>query len=237
MERFDDKIALVTGASRGLGFALAEALGAAGAQVAALARTVGGLEELDDAIAEAGGPKPVLIPQDLTEEAGVEGLGPALASRFGRLDLWIHTAHFSPPVSPVAHMDIRDLDRAWAVDVRPLPGLIRGIEPLLRQAPAPMAMFFDDPSLAGRMHHGAVQAAAAARAALVADWAAASRTAGIAVVTVAPPPMRTASRGRLYPGERTETLAEPRAVAREILARLPDGTGRLDLSGPAPGTA
>ena len=92
LDDLNDRIALVTGASRGLGRALALALGTAGAQVVAVARTVGGLEELDDAIRAAGGPGALLVPLDICDDDGLARMGAALHERWGRLDLWAHTA-------------------------------------------------------------------------------------------------------------------------------------------------
>src|SRR5690625_2165046 len=108
--RFDGKIALVTGASRGLGYALARELGGAGAHVIALARTVGGLEELDDAIRKEGGTA-TLVPLDLGDDAALPRLGASIHERWGRLDLWIHTAIHAPALSPAHHIDAKDFDR------------------------------------------------------------------------------------------------------------------------------
>ena len=98
------EVALVTGASRGLGYAVAKALGARGTHVVAMARTVGGLEDLADAIVEAGGPNPTLVPLSITDEGGLQRLCLAIHERWGRLDLAIHCAAHAAPLSPAAHI-------------------------------------------------------------------------------------------------------------------------------------
>jgi len=113
----DGTVALVTGASRGLGHALALEAAARGAHVLAVARTVGGLEELDDAVRAAGGAA-TLVPLDLTDDPALDRLAAAIAGRWGRLDLWLHCAAHAPPLAPAAHVDAKDLDRAIAVDAR-----------------------------------------------------------------------------------------------------------------------
>ena len=97
----DTRVALVTGASRGLGYAIARALGAAGTRVIAMARTVGGLEDLADEIDAAGGPTPTLVPLSVTDEGGLQRLGLAIHERWGRLDLAVHCAAHAAPLAPV----------------------------------------------------------------------------------------------------------------------------------------
>ncbi|MEM9141308.1 MAG: SDR family oxidoreductase [Pseudomonadota bacterium] len=222
MTDFTGKIALVSGASRGLGFAVGKSLSLSGAQVLALARTVGGLEELDDAIGEAGGVKPVLIPADITDESAVQGLTDPLAGRFGHVDLWVHTAVYAPPLSPAEHMDPRDLDRSIATNLAAVERLILAVDPLLRRAPAGRAVFFDDPVADGV--HAAYSAAKAGSAALVRAWGQSlSRTSPARVLVATPPPMHTAVRGRFHPGEPKDGLAHPRDVAARLLAHLAAG--------------
>src|SRR5690625_1061260 len=127
------KIALVTGASRGLGFALARQLGLAGAHVIALARTSGGLEELDDAIRDGGGTA-TLVPLDLTDEPALARLGATIYERWGRIDFWAHTAIHAPALSPAHHIDSKDFDRAVEINLRVTQRLIRVLDPLLRQS-------------------------------------------------------------------------------------------------------
>ena len=221
---YEGKVALVTGASRGLGYAVARELGARGAHVIALARTVGGLEELDDEIKAAAGPGgggATLVPLDLTDDPALERLGASVFERWGRLDVWVHTAIHAPALSPAGHIDARDLDRALAVNVRATQRLIRVLDPLLRQSDRGRAVFLTDATGAGQRFHGAYQASKQAQAAIAAAWAReVEATPALRVVLAAPPPMPTAVRARFYPGEDRAKLADPAAVARQLLDDL-----------------
>jgi NAD(P)-dependent dehydrogenase (short-subunit alcohol dehydrogenase family) len=241
MDAFRDRIALVTGASRGLGHAVARALGAAGAHVVALARTVGGLEELDDAIraaARESGGAATLVPLDVTDDPGLERLGAALYERWGRLDIWAHAAIHASPLSPVGHIDAKDFDRALAVNLRATQRLVRVLDPLLRQSPRGRAVFFTDetgPAAgAGQRFHAAYRASKQGQIEIAAAWAReVEATPGLRVVFAAPPPMPTALRLRFYPGEPRDRLADPAAVADALLTGLAGEGTRLDLR-PAP---
>src|SRR5687767_11210477 len=125
------RIALVTGASRGIGYATAVALAQAGAHVVALARTVGGLEELDDAVRAFGG-SATLVPLDLNDYPGIDRLGLALHERFGRLDVLIGNAAVLGPLSPLGHVEAKAWDEVMAVNVTANWRLIRAMDPLLR---------------------------------------------------------------------------------------------------------
>ena len=212
------QVALVTGASRGLGFAAARAFGAAGAHVCALARTVGGLEELDDAVKAAGG-QTTLVPLDIADDAGLARMGAALHARFGRVDLWLHTGVYAPPLSPAAHVGEKELDLALGTNVRAFQRLLRCLDPLLGAAPAGRAVIAAD-DRAGEGYHGLYAATKAAQAALARAWAA--EAAGrITVSEILPPPMPSAVRGRFYPGERRDGLTSADEVAARLLAALP----------------
>ncbi|MGD8310533.1 MAG: SDR family NAD(P)-dependent oxidoreductase [Chromatiales bacterium] len=214
------KIALVTGASRGFGFASAAAFGAAGAHVLALARTVGGLEELDDRIKAAGG-EATLIPLDICDDPGLARMGAAIYERWGRIDLWLHTALHTPPLQPVEHIDAMELDRSLATNLRAFQRLIRVIDPLLRQAEAPVALIAAD-DRTGAKFHGTYAAAKAAQSAFTRAWAAESG-ARIAIAEVVPPPMPTAMRARFHPGEDRAALTPAEDVAARLMARLATG--------------
>lgn len=230
-EAFRD-IALVTGASRGLGFAAAKALGAAGAHVIALARTVGALEELDDSIRGSGG-QATLVPLDVTDDPGLERMGAALFERWGRLDLWVHAAIHAPALAPAAHVDASDLDRALAVNVRATQRLIRVLEPLLRRSERGRAVFFADETGAGQRFHGAYRAGKLAQIALAEAWAReVEATPALRVVIAAPPAMPTAVRARFYPGEARTGLTLPETVAARLLAGLSAGGTGIDLRQP-----
>jgi NAD(P)-dependent dehydrogenase (short-subunit alcohol dehydrogenase family) len=214
-----DPVALVTGASRGLGAALAETLAGQGWQVVAVARTRGGLEELDDRI-RALGRTATLAPLDLTDDGAVRAFCRALFERFGRLDLWAHTAVHAAPLAPAGHVDERDLEKSLAVNVAATARLIRSLEPLLRLAQGrATALFLDDPR-GGSPFFGAYGATKAAQIALARSWQAESARTGPRVVIDTPGPMPTAVRARFFPGEDRARLVDPRAEAARILASL-----------------
>jgi NAD(P)-dependent dehydrogenase (short-subunit alcohol dehydrogenase family) len=216
------RIALVTGASRGLGFALAEALGAQGWHVVAVARTVGGLEDLDDRIQAAGG-SATLAPMDITVDEAMAQLCRGIYDRWGMAHLWLHSAIHAAPLAPAGHIDAKDLDRSLATNVKATATLIRMVEPLLRAAPAgaqpATAMFFDDPR-AGEKFFGAYGATKSAQIALARSWQAEAAHIGPRVLIEAPQPMRTATRARFFPGEEPEGLAPIRDEAARLLAHL-----------------
>jgi len=209
-------IVLVTGASRGFGFATARAFGRAGAQVVAVARTTGGLEELDEAIRPGGGAA-VLVPLDITDDGGLERMGAALHERFGRIDLWVHTAAYAPPMSPAEHVGAKELDTALAVNIRAYQRLIRVVDPLLRLAPAGRALVAADESTGPFL--GLYGAGKAAQGALTRAWAAAA-AGWITVAELLPPPMPTALRARFHPGEDRAALTPCADVAGRLLGRL-----------------
>lgn len=235
MDGFRDRIALVTGASRGLGYAVARGLGAAGAHVIALARTVGGLEELDDAIRATrgteGGGSATLVPLDVTDDPGLERFGAAIHERWGRLDIWVHTAIHAPALSPVGHIDGKDFDRALAVNLRATQRLVRVLDPLLRQSTRGRAVFLTDAAGEGQRFHAAYRATKAGQIEIAAAWAReAEATPAFRVVLAAAPPMPTALRLRFYPGEPRGALTQPAAVAEALLAGLAGEETRLDLT-------
>lgn len=222
-----DRVALVTGASRGLGYSVARALGQAGAHVIAVARTVGGLEELDDTIKAVGG-SATLVPLDLTDDPALERLGAAIYERWGRLDLWAHTAVHAPPMTPVAMIDTKDLDGSLAITARTTQRLVRIVDPLLRQSQTARAVFFDDPA-GSRKFQATYGAAKSSQLAYARAWAA--ETSSVKVTIATPPPMPTALRARFHPGEDRTGLTDPAVVATRLMAHLSRGTtGAVDLT-------
>jgi NAD(P)-dependent dehydrogenase (short-subunit alcohol dehydrogenase family) len=214
-----DTIALVTGASRGLGYAVGAALGAAGATVVAMARTVGGLEDLADEIEAAGGPGPVLAPLSLTDEGGVARLCLAVHERWGRLDLVVHAAAHAAPLSPAHHLAPKDFDASVEVNVRGTQRLIRMVAPLLEAAPAGVFVQVAD-DRAGRPFWGSYGATKAAADALAASWAGETERIGPRVTLFRPAPMPTALRSRFYPAEDRAKLTPCRDEAARLLAEL-----------------
>lgn len=218
---FAGRVALVTGASRGLGRALAEQLGAAGAQLVAVARTVGGLEEMDDAVQQAGGPKALLAPLDLADGEGIDRLGGALHERFGRVDILVHAAAHAAPLTPTAHLEPKELDRLLAINATATARLIRSIDPLLRVAEKPQAVFVIDRK-SGAPFWGGYGASKAAGEALARSYGAESGAGERPVAThlFEPPPMPTALRARTHPGEDRAHLTACAVVAGRVLALL-----------------
>lgn len=210
-------VALVTGASRGLGFAIASALGQAGWHVLAVARTVGGLEELDDRIQKAGGVA-TLAPMDVTDPKAMEHLAQSIAARWGRLGLWVHAAIHAPPLSPAGHVDAKDFDKSVATNLRATATLIPLLEPLLRAGKG-AAVFLDDPR-GGEKFFGAYGATKAAQIALAKSWQAECVRTGPRVLILEPCPTATATRARFYPGEDRTVLADIHDEARRLIAEF-----------------
>ena len=211
------KIALITGASRGLGAALAERL-AATHHIVAVAKTVGALEELDDRIKAAGGAA-TLAPMDITKPDAMAQLCRGIYDRWGHVDLWAHTAIHAAPLAPANHIDAKDLAKSVEINVTATATLIRMVAPLLEAAESGKALFFDDPR-AGEKFFGAYGASKAAQIALARSWQAETRNTGPAVHILAPLPMPTATRARFFPGEDRETLTPATEAAKALLDAL-----------------
>ncbi|MCR9086060.1 MAG: SDR family oxidoreductase [Rhodobacteraceae bacterium] len=201
--------ALVTGASRGLGAALAEAFAAHGYHVIAVARTVGGLEELDDRIKAAGG-QATLAPMDVTDAGAMQHLCRSIHDRWGGLDAWAHTAIHAAPLTPTDMIDDKDWSKSWEINVEATRRLIAYVSPLLRARPGARGIFFDDPR-GGQKFFGSYGATKAAQIALARSWQAETDHTGPRVEIVTPEPMPTAVRARFYPGEPRDTLSSPSA--------------------------
>lgn len=211
------KVAIVTGASRGLGAALAEAL-AEDHHVIAMARTPGGLEDLDDRIRAAGG-SATLVPVDLTDSDACAAVSRSIRERWGHADLWAHAAVHVAPLAPATHLDPKDLAKSLATNVTATATLIACVAPLLEAAEDGTAVFFDDPR-AGERFFSAYGATKAAQVSLARSWAAETARTGPRVMILSPPPMPTATRARFFPGENKGALASPGAAARSILAAI-----------------
>jgi NAD(P)-dependent dehydrogenase (short-subunit alcohol dehydrogenase family) len=224
------RIALVTGASRGIGAALARALAAQGAHVVAVARTQGGLEELDDAI-RAGGGTATLVPLDLTDYAGIDRLGGALNERYGRLDVLVGNAGTLGVLSPLGHVEPKVWDEAVAINVTANWRLIRSMDSLLRASDAGRAVFVSSGAASNiRAYWGPYAVTKAALEALARSYAAETANTPVRVNLVNPGATRTRMRAAAMPGEDPLTLDTPEQVAAEIVKLcLPDfsETGKL----------
>jgi NAD(P)-dependent dehydrogenase (short-subunit alcohol dehydrogenase family) len=211
------KIALVTGASRGIGHAIALALARAGAHVVAVARTVGGLEELDDAIRPGGGAA-TLVPLDLKDHDGIARLGAALNERYGRLDILIGNAGVLGPLSPLGHVEPKAWDDVLAVNVTANWHLIRSMDPLLRLSPAGRAVFLTSGlGSTPRAYWGPYAISKAAVEAMARTYAAETLSTNVRVNLFSPGPTRTRMRAAAMPGEDPMSVKTAEPVAEKIL--------------------
>jgi NAD(P)-dependent dehydrogenase (short-subunit alcohol dehydrogenase family) len=211
------RIALVTGASRGIGRATALALAKAGAHVVAVARTVGGLEELDDEIRAAGG-SATLVPLDVRDWAGIDRLGGSLHERYRRLDVLVGNAGILGPLSPLGHVDPKSWDDVIAVNVTANWRLIRAMDPLLRQSDAARVVFVSSGAAwLAKAYWGPYAVSKAALEALARTYAAENATTPVRVNVFNPGPIRTRMRAQAIPGEDPMMLDPPESAAEKIL--------------------
>ena len=226
----DGTIALVTGASRGIGAATAVELARLGARVVITARTQGGLEETDDAIRTFGG-EATILPLDLREGTQIDAIGPTLFQRFGRLDILVHNAGVLGRLTPVSHILPDDWSDVVAVNLSAAWRLIRTCDPLLRQAPAGRAVFVtEDRAREPRAYWGAMGATKAGMEHLVLTWAQEVATTRLRVNLFDPGPVATRMRANAFPGEDPTTLPAAGLAAPALAALcLPaeEGNGAL----------
>ncbi len=210
------RVALVTGASRGLGHAVARELARRGTHVVATARTQGALEELDDAL-RAEGHEATLLPLDLAEGEAVDRVGPSLYQRFGRLDIVVHAAGVLGVLTPSYQIADRDWEQTFAVNATAAWHLIRTAAPLLLLAQAGRAVFVTD-SIAThpRAFWGMYGASKAAQHNLVLAWAGETESTRLRINLAEPPPMATRLRRRAMPGEDQDELPQPEQFAGAI---------------------
>jgi NAD(P)-dependent dehydrogenase (short-subunit alcohol dehydrogenase family) len=225
-----DRIALVTGASRGIGYATARALAKAGAHIIAVARTQGGLEELDDQIRQDGG-SATLVPLNLTDFDGIARLGAALNERHGKLDILVGNAGVAGPSSPLGHIEMKPWIDVLAVNVSANFQLIRCMEPLLRNSEAGRAVFITSGAASkASAYLGPYAASKAALEALARVWANETASTRLRVNLFNPGPIRTRMRATVFPGEDPMTLDTPEQAAEFIVPMcLPswNETGKL----------
>ncbi len=211
------RVAVVTGASRGIGYFVAKELAAAGAHVIAVARTVGGLEELDDEIKAAGG-QATLVPLDLSDMAGIDRLGGSIHERWGKLDVLVANAGVLGVIAPLGHVEAKVFERVMNINVTSTWRLIRSVDPLLRLSDAGRAIVLSSGAAhSARAFWGPYAASKAAVEALVRSWADETKNLSLRVNAVNPGATRTAMRAQAMPGENPDTLPHPSEVARKIL--------------------
>lgn len=204
--RLQGRISVITGASRGLGAAIAKRFAGEGSHVVLVARTVGGLEEVDDAIRAAGGAA-TLVPLDLTEFDRIDEMGAALARRFGRIDVLVGNAGILGTLSPMGHIETQVWDRVIAVNLTANWRLIRSFDPLLRASDSGRAIFVTSGAAGGaHPYWGAYAVSKAALEAMVKTWAGEVTKTPVKVNLVDPGALRTSMRAEAYPGEDPMTL-------------------------------
>jgi NAD(P)-dependent dehydrogenase (short-subunit alcohol dehydrogenase family) len=207
--RLAGRIALVTGASRGIGAAVAKRFAAEGAHVILAARTTGGLEELDDEVSKLGGTA-TLVPIDLRDGDLADRLGGEIYQRWGRLDVLVGNAAILGGLSPVGHIEPKKWDEAFAVNVTANFRLLRSLDPLLRQSEAGRAVFVTSSAAAkAPAFWGLYAATKAALEALVRSYAQEVAAFGVKANLVDPGAQRTRMRAEAMPGEKPETLPHP----------------------------
>ncbi|KAA1177903.1 SDR family NAD(P)-dependent oxidoreductase [Rhizobium tropici] len=212
-----DKIALVTGASRGIGYFTALELAKAGAHVIACARTVGGLEELDDAIKAAGG-SATLVPFDLADMNAIDALGGSIFERWGKLDILVANAGVLGVISPIGHVEAKVFEKVMTINVTATWRLIRSVEPLLMRSDAGRAVILSSAAAHRcRPFWGPYSASKAAVEALARTWAGETQSTPLRITSIDPGATRTAMRAQAMPGEDPDTLPHPREVAQAIL--------------------
>lgn len=212
-----DRIALVTGASRGIGYYTALELAKAGAHVIACARTVGGLEELDDAIKAAGG-SATLVPFDLADMQAIDTLGASIFERWGKLDILVANAGILGVISPIGHVEAKVFEKVMTINVTATWRLIRSVEPLLVKSDQGRAVIMSSAAAHKcRPFWGPYSASKAAVEALARTWAGETQRLPLRVVSVDPGATRTAMRAQAMPGEDPSTLPHPSEVAARIL--------------------
>ena len=216
--RLAGRIAVITGASRGIGAAVARRFAAEGARLVLIARTVGGLEELDDQIREAGGPGATLVPLDLRESDAIDRLGASLYERFGHLDILVGNAAVLGTLSPLGHIE----PAAWAevMDINLTANwrLIRSLDPLLRRSQAGRAIFVSSGAAAApHAYWGAYAASKAGLEMLVKTYAAELAKTEVRANLIDPGAVRTAMRAKAFPGEDPQSLPAPEEITERFV--------------------
>jgi NAD(P)-dependent dehydrogenase (short-subunit alcohol dehydrogenase family) len=234
--RLAGRLALVTGASRGIGAAVARRFAAEGARLVLVARTTGGLEEVDDEVQRVTGETATLVPMDLLDGAQVDQLGGALAGRFGKLDILVANAATLGELSPVGHYAPDTWERTIALNLGANWRLIRSLDPLLRASESGRAIFVTaEAAKKTPAFWGPYAASKAGLEAMVGCYAAEVRRTALRVNLLDPGPVATALRKEAYPGEDATKLPAPDAVTEPFVALAEEGCDRHgERVGPPP---
>lgn len=224
MTRLANRIALITGASRGIGAAVAQRFAAEGAHVILTARTVGGLEAVDDAIQAAGGAPATLVPLDLRQMDSIDALGASIFERFGRLDILIGNAGLLGGLSPLAHASPSEVEDVFTVNTLANYRLIRSCDPLLRLASSGrVVMVTSGATVGAHAYWGPYAASKAALEHLTLTYAAEMKTTNVRVNLLDPGAVATRMRATAFPLEDAATLPTPDSITETFLRLcLPD---------------
>ena len=213
-----NRVAVVTGASRGIGRAVAISLAKAGAHVVAVARTQGALEELDDAIRSVGGEAATLVPIDLRDSEALDRLGAALYERWGKLDIFVGNGGTLGPITPLGHVTPKEWDQVMAVNVTANWRLIRSFDPLLQKSDAGRVVLLSSGASWKRLAYwGPYSISKSAVDAMGVTYANETKNTAIKVMLVNPGPIRTDMRAAAMPGEDPMTLETPEDLAPHII--------------------
>ena len=216
--RLQGRLALITGASRGIGAAMAKSFAREGAQLILVARTVGGLEEMDDAVRAEGAPPAVLVPLDLRQFDAIDQLGASLYERFGKLDVLVGNASILGALSPTSHIDPKVWQSVMDINLTANYRLIRSLEPLLKQSDAGRAIFLTSGAARGvRPYWGPYAVSKAGLEALVRNWAGELMKTNVKVNLVNPGGTRTAMRAAAYPTEDPEKVKTPESITETFV--------------------
>lgn len=211
------RVALITGASRGIGAAVAKAYAEAGAHVVLTARNTKALEALDDDIRNAGGTA-TLIPLDLLDHDKIDTLGPALAEKFGRLDIFVGNAGMLGTLGPLGHAKANEWDRVINLNLTANFRLIRTLDPLLRASDAGRVILVTSGAAEGyRAYWGAYAVSKAGLEALARSYKAETDKTNIRVNLLDPGRVRTTMRAEAFPGEDPQTLQTPDEIVEAFL--------------------
>ena len=213
----EGRLALVTGASRGIGYQAALGFAQAGAHVIAVARTVGGLEELDDEIAEAGG-SATLVPLDITDFDALDRLGASIHERWGKLDILLGNAGTLGVLTPLPQNKPSVFEEVFAINVTANYRLIRAMDPLLQASDAGRALFLTSGAARSpKAFVGPYSASKAALETLVITYAAENRLTSVTANLVDPGTLRTKMRAQYAPGENPQSVTDPAEIVPSLV--------------------
>ena len=217
MSSFNSTTALITGASRGLGYQLAKLLALKGIHIIGLARTIGGLEDLSDEITAKNG-SATMIPLNLENDNELNNLAQTISMRWRSIDIFIHCASIPSPTSPVTSISLKDFDKSLTINTRATLKLIQIMDPFIKVSRLKTAIFIDDKN-SGKFLSSYASSKAATRE-IVDSYKEESKRIGVTAMTFIPLPMRTSLRARFYPGESRQNLVSCESQAKKLISMV-----------------